>query len=615
MRRAPGRPAAVLVLVMATLAWTGSAPVALGPLEGAGGPGGDLPAGYWSETETRPILEKTQTLRLAPDLSGLSPGERAAVDRLLEVGRIFQRLYEHSRHEDALDAHDELLALDARLGSTAATDGLLDLYRLFSGPVATTLDNRRAVFLPVSPERPGRNVYPTDATRESLSRFLQEHPRERATLLHLRTVVRASGIEAARRDLATLERHPTLDTLHPGLRENLEAAADEKTASAYRAVPYSLAYAKEIFQVHALLNEAADAVEADDVAFARYLRHRSRDLLCDDYEAGDAVWVTSQFGNLNAQIGSYETYDDQLFGVKSFFGLSLLLRDEKRSAELRAALADIQALENSLPYEAHKEVRRDIPVGVYNVIADFGQARGTNTATILPNEAYISRKFGRTILLRANILTDPKLFAASKAEFDAVVLPEHREDLALDGDFYRTLWHEVGHYLGVDRTRDGRDLDVALEETSDTLEEMKSDLVSLFAAKGLHEAGHYDETRLKAVYAGGIRRVLQKVKPRPTQPYQTMQLMQWNYFLEHGLLEFEVTSRALRIRYDHYHDVVRSLLAEILALQRAGDADAARRFIHRYSAWDEALHGVIASKMRAAETYRYRLVRYAALGE
>jgi hypothetical protein len=36
--------------------------------------------------------------------------------------------------------------------------------------------------------------------------------------------------------------------------------------------------------------------------------------LSDDYESGDAAWVTGHFKTLNAQIGSYETYDDELYG-------------------------------------------------------------------------------------------------------------------------------------------------------------------------------------------------------------------------------------------------------------------------------------------------------------
>ena len=53
------------------------------------------------------------------------------------------------------------------------------------------------------------------------------------------------------------------------------------------------------------------------------------------------------------------------------------------------ALGGLQAIEDcaALPARATAAVREDIPVGVYDVIADFGQARGANTATILPNEA------------------------------------------------------------------------------------------------------------------------------------------------------------------------------------------------------------------------------------
>ena len=40
-----------------------------------------------------------------------------------------------------------------------------------------------------------------------------------------------------------------------------------------------------------------------------------------------------------------------------------------------------------------------------------------------------------------------------------------------------------GHYLGPDRSRRNRDLEIALQEESGTLEEMKADLVSAFLAR------------------------------------------------------------------------------------------------------------------------------------
>jgi len=44
------------------------------------------------------------------------------------------------------------------------------------------------------------------------------------------------------------------------------------------------------------------------------------------------------------------------------------------------------------------------------------------------------------------------------AEIAAAVGEDQAKELTSDGNFYRTLWHEVGHYLGVDQTKDGRDL-------------------------------------------------------------------------------------------------------------------------------------------------------------
>src|SRR6185503_18352347 len=180
------------------------------------------------------------------------------------------------------------------------------------------------------------------------------------------------------------------------------------------------------------------------------------------------------FQRLNAQIGAYETYDDALYGVKAFHSMSIMLVNERATAELRKALGGLQAIEDALPYDAHKRVREDIPIGVYEVIADFGQARGTNTATILPNDPLYARRYGRTILLRENIMKHPDIFAADLSIWRAATGDAHAADLTSEGNVQRTLWHEIGHYLGVDRDRQGRTLDVALENYADATEEMKA---------------------------------------------------------------------------------------------------------------------------------------------
>lgn len=573
-----------------------------------------LPAGYWGAEKSRAILEKTGEVRLAPEMKGLTEGERKAVGKLIEAGRIFQRVYEEQRHSRASESFAALSSLDKGLGSPEATRDLLTLYRLFQGPIATTLENKREPFLPVELTPPGAAMY-DGATKEEVEAFLAAHAEKRESILDPRTAVRHATPANLKRDLEKLRQYPVLDTLHPGLAAELQALSAKPDGKSFYAVPYSLAWADEMVRSHALLNEAADAVEHDDAEFARYLRNRGRDLLSDDYESGDAAWVTGRFRGLNAQIGSFETYDDSLFGLKTFYSLNVLSNRREETDRLRAAMKGLQALQESLPFKFDRKVREEISLGSYDVLADFGQARGGNTATILPNDPLMARRYGRTIMLRANIMRAPELFEGTSATWAAAVNPSHKEELTTDGSFYRTLWHEVGHYLGVDVTKSGQDLDAALQDDADLLEEMKADLVSLYVVEALQRQGYYTEAQLRAVYASGIMRVLQNNKPRRDQPYQTMQLMQWNYFLEHGLLSFDAEGKVLGIDYTKYHEVAGDLLKRVLEVQYSGDKAAADKFIADYTRWDEGLHGAVAGKIRAAQRYRYRLYKYAAMGE
>lgn len=586
-----------------------------------------LPAGYWPLAKSQPLIDKTQTIRLSGDLSKLSEGERKAVAKLIDVGHVFQKLYEEQRHPEALAAYRALEQLDKRTGSTPATQNLLTLYRLFQGPIATTLENKREPFLPIDPTKPGKNVYPWGITKEQIEQALtlqsgQANKREK--VMDLRSVVRALNAKNLQADIAKLNKYPALQTLHPGLLAELQrlssgprrvTAHNQAANTDVYAVPYAVAYADDLMKAYGLLREAADAVAKDDDEFARYLRNRARDLLSNDYESGDASWVTGRFKNLNAQIGSYETYDDELYGVKAFFSFCLLQTRQAETTALRQAMKGLQALENSLPYKNHKNVREDIPVGVYDVVADFGQSRGGNTATILPNESYLARRYGRTILLRANIMRDPSIFEGTSKTLAAAIGEQQAKELTPDGNFYRTLWHEVGHYLGVDRTRDGRELDEALQDNANAMEEMKADLVSLFVAEALHKKGYYSDAQLRSVYAGGILRVLQNNRPRRDQPYQTMQLMQWNFYLENGLLSFDPATKLMRVHYEKYYDVVGKMLEKTLAVQYEGDKAASDQFVDQYTKWDDNLHGVIAANIRAQQRYRFRLFKYAALGE
>ncbi|HEX6789716.1 MAG TPA: NUDIX hydrolase, partial [Candidatus Krumholzibacteria bacterium] len=383
-----------------------------------------LPKGYLPLSESQPMIDKTLRAHLAPDVSGLSARERATVDRLIKAGQIFEDLHQEMRYPGAIAAREALFALDRKLGSPAETTNLVTLYYMNHGPVARMLDNQRRPFVPLAATPLGGSLYPADATKDEIDAFLAAHPETRASILGPRTVVRRADAASLKRDIATLKSNPLLDGLHPGLRSSLESMAKKPDRATFYAVPYPVAFPAQLLQCYRLITDAAEQIEPEDEELATYLRNRARDLITNDYESGDATWVTGRYKTLNAQIGSYENYDDELYGTKTYFALSILKADHAKSDALRAATAQIQKLEDSLPYDegkAHKRVRSDIPVGVYDVLADFGQARSANTASILPNDAGPARRYGRTILLRRNIMESPELFDVARAAYAAAM--------------------------------------------------------------------------------------------------------------------------------------------------------------------------------------------------
>ena len=94
-----------------------------------------------------------------------------------------------------------------------------------------------------------------------------------------------------------------------------------------------------------------------------------------------------------------------------------------------------------------------------------------------------------------------------------------------------------------------------------------------------------------------------------------MQLMQMNYFLEHGLLSFDASTGRLDIDYDRYNEVITQMLSEVLKIQQQGDSQKAGEFIEKYISWTPELHDRLAQRLRDSSRYRFVTVRYKALSD
>jgi hypothetical protein len=248
-------------------------------------------------------------------------------------------------------------------------------------------------------------------------------------------------------------------------------------------------------------------------------------------------------------------------------------------------------------------------VGTFDVVAAFGQGIEVN-AEILPNDATLTRKYGRKILLRRNFVMHPDVVARLERRWRAAMAPVHHDELTAVGLFRQTAWHEVGHYLGPDTQRLGQTFEDALAEDAAVIEELKSELLSTFACLWLERVGAYTPDEVRAVAAAGLLASLRPVRPLRSQPYPTLWIMQLNHGLESGYLR--IGDDGVHIEHDLLGESVTSMLRETLAIQDAGTHADSSAFIERYSTWDER-HERIAAAVRSAEQHRFVLPKFAVL--
>ena len=268
------------------------------------------------------------------------------------------------------------------------------------------------------------------------------------------------------------------------------------------------------------------------------------------------------------------------------------------------------------PTTGTSAIREDIPVGVYDVIADFGQSRGGNTATILPNEPlYAAPLRAHDPAARQHHALAGNLRRAAAPPGGRWWRRPCRSTSPPIATFYRTLWHEVGHYLGVDRTaRRPR----ARRRTRRRRQPARGDeggpRLALRRRRSSGAAAISPTRQLRSHYASGIIRTLQNVRPRREQPYQTMQLMQLNWFLDAACCASTATAGGWRSTMDAIIDAVQRSAA------RGAGAPGPRRRGARPTpsspagaAGTRICTAASPPNMRAQQRYRYRLFTYAAL--
>ena len=370
---------------------------------------------------------------------------------------------------------------------------------------------------------------------------------------------------------------------------------------ALKTVWYRDEYKAELDKVCELLEQAIALTENEGMR--NYLTERVKAFRTDDYLASDMAWMDMKDCNMDFIVGPIENYDDHLYEAKAAYESFILLKDEKRSANLAKYVGLLPELQKQLP--CAPEYKTFVPgtssdLNVYDAIYYAGDCNaGSKTIAInLPNDERVHAAKGTRRL---------QLYNSMMAKFDKIMMPigevlmapEQLKYLSADAFFWNVTFHEVAHGLGVKQTVNGKGtVDAAMGSEKTTWEEAKADILGLFMVSKLIDMGEITDITKEESVATFIAGIVRSVRFGFASSHGKANMMCFNYMVENGA--FSRNEEGLYVvDFAKAAEVIDSWANLILTTQATGDVEFAQKYSAEHAAITDALAADI-EKVNAA---------------
>ena len=360
---------------------------------------------------------------------------------------------------------------------------------------------------------------------------------------------------------------------------------------ALKTVWYRDEYKEEIEKACSLLEQAIELTENEGMK--KYLVERVKAFRTDDYLASDMAWMDMKDCNMDLVIGPIENYDDHLFEAKAAYECFILLKDEKRSANLAKYVGLLPTLQKMLP--CAPEYKTFVPgtssdLNVYDAIYYAGDCNaGSKTIAInLPNDERVHAAKGARRL---------QLYNSMMAKFDKIMMPigevlvapEQLQYLSADAFFWNVTFHEVAHGLGVKQTVNGKGtVDAAMGSEKTTWEEAKADILGLFMVSKLIDMGEITDITKEQSVATFIAGIVRSVRFGFASSHGKANMMCYNFMEDNGAFTRDADGRYV-IDFDKAAAAIDAWASLILETQATGNFEFAQKYSSENASIRESL--------------------------
>jgi hypothetical protein len=493
-------------------------------------------------------LARFEVVQMPFDGSKLTDQERKMVDQLVAACGFLEQIYLRQSDPDGLAMFTSLATID--------TPAAKDVRRYFTiNGSRWDLVNENQPFVGGVVMPPGRALYPADLTREQVTTYVAAHPDQKAAIYSPFTVVSRQGASLVTR-------------------------------------PYHEAFELFVDEAANALRQAASL--SSDAAFANFLRLRADALTTDDYYASDSAWVDLREPKFDVIFAPYETYLDDLLGVKTSYGASILIRNDEESRNLEIYQRAVPDIQSALPLAAPDRPSlggKATPMEVMDAPFRAGDLRHGYQAVAdnLPNDPRIHQEKGTKKIFFKNFMD---------ARVNEVILPlaarvmdeASAKRASASGYMAATVMHEIAHGLGPAFARQrGKPIDIreAIGNVYPGLEEAKADVTGMFGLKFLIDRGVLKKERLEEYYASYVAGIFRTVRFGVGEAHGRAEMMEFNYLLEQGALVQK--DGRYQVVYATMPDVLARLAKELLEQEATGDRARAEAWFTKYDTMPAAL--------------------------
>lgn len=492
-------------------------------------------------------IKRFAPTEITPDVSHLSPGDRQALDKLIEAAKYLNPLF----RRQVWKGNDELLK---KLEADTSHEGeaKLHYFRINVGPWSR-LDKNEPFIEGVPREKPhGANYYPEDMSKEEFESWIKTLPK-------------------AEHDKAI------------GFFSVVHRDQDGKL----KLVPYSDEYREFLEPAAKLMREAAALTS--NTTLKNFLLKRADAFAANDYYASDVAWMELD-APIEVTIGPYETYEDELFGYKAAFEAYVTVRDDAETAKLQKFSGYLQELENNLPIDPkyrNPKLGASSPIRVVDTVFNGGEGnRGVQTAAYnLPNDERVVREKGSKRVMLKNV--QEAKFKQTLIPISRVVLdPSQQGSVEFEPFFSHILAHELMHGLGPKVIKvAGNDSSVRkeLKDKYSAIEEAKADITGLWALQYLIDKGVVDKKLEQALYTTFLASSFRSVRFGITEAHGKGVALQFNYLLDEGAFKVDEAKGTFSVDPAKIKDAVRKLTNELLTLEAEGSYAKATAMLDKYA--------------------------------